>query len=83
MTAIRMSLSAVVFALFGACTQVEPPPPPSSDDVSVAQSELEVASAALTNSLQTCLKSCNPDDQDCLDCCYCLAHGGKPAQCCF
>lgn len=81
MTALRVCLCSLCFAVLGACS-VEPPPA-SPDEGEVSSSVLDPGGGALPSSLQTCIKSCNPDDEACLDCCHCLAHGGSPQQCCF
>src|SRR3954464_7240633 len=65
MRSIRMSLAAVVFAVLGACTQIEAPAAPGDDDVDSSQSEL-LSPGALPGSLQTCLSHCTPDDLDCI-----------------
>ena len=83
MHSIRMSLFAFALAMFGACTQVDPPASTSpEDEVNSTQSELEIT-GPLANSLQTCLSHCQPDDDACRDCCRCLAHGGTAPQCCM
>jgi hypothetical protein len=80
MMSIRMSLCAVVFAVLGACTQIEAPAP-SVDDETSSQSDLE-SPGALPSSLQSCVQQCD-GDLGCIDCCRCTAHGGSVPSCCM
>jgi hypothetical protein len=83
MTSIRRSLFAVVFAVLGACTQIEAPAPSGDDATTSSQSDLDLQSPGLLpSSLQTCLSHCQTGDLDCVDCCRCLAHGGSAPACC-